>query len=123
VTLPMSSTVPAIPFKYEGVEESCGLEAPHPPHSLGARTERYYYYYSENTYVYVDVFVYCLGKEGPVEVNGKRYYLRIVAHRVTPESGWSRDAHVGFYYLVPLDEVTEALLKMERDAEGRASQG
>ena len=124
MTLPAFSSAPhAIPFKYEGVEESCGLESPHPPHSLGTRRQRYYYYYSENTYVEIDVFVYCLGKEGPIEVNGKRYYLRIIAERTTPENEWIRDAHIGFYYLIPLDEVTEALLKMEREAEDRARQG
>jgi len=49
-----------------------------------------------------------------VEVNGRRYYLKIVAHRTTPERNWRHDAHAGYYYLIPLDDVMEALLNMER---------
>ena len=92
----------AMIFSYEGEVESCGISYPHPPHKIKYRIYRYYYH-SPHHIDYETGDVYCLGVEGPVEVNGKKSYLKIVSFRIKPYRHENPDAHVGLYYFVPLD--------------------
>jgi len=82
-------------FSFSGSLRSCDNDKPHPPHSTG----------SYSTVRWGMLTDFCLGKEGKVEIDGKKYHLRIVVEKYSSGSPETPARAYGFYYYEPIEEV------------------
>ena len=76
----------------DGTKYHCKIEEPHAPHVVS--------HYETVRYGLLEIF--CLGKEGIIEVNGKRYKLNIVVTNYSEGSPETPARADGFYYLEEL---------------------